>query len=226
MGELLKTEHLVRRHVMGDAAVTALDGVNLSFDEGERAAIVGRSGSGKSTLLQLLGGLDRPTSGEILVRGRRLSEAGDDELARYRRTQVGFVFQSFHLVPDLSARRNVELPLRLAGVSARDRARRADELLERVGLSARREHRPGQLSGGEQQRVAVARALAHDPPLLLADEPTGNLDSKTSGEILGLLQALAGKTLLVVTHDAALARAVAGRILSMSDGKVVSDERL
>jgi putative ABC transport system ATP-binding protein len=226
MAELVRTDRLTRRYVMGDGVLTALDGVSLSFEAGERAAVVGRSGSGKSTLLHLLGGLDRPTAGDVLVKGRRLAELSDDELALYRRTDVGFVFQSFNLVPVRTARENVELPLVLAGAPAGERRRKADALLERVGLSARRDHRPAELSGGEQQRVALARALVHDPPLLLADEPTGNLDSKTADEVLALLRGLDGKTILVVTHDRSLAGALGGRAVELHDGRVARDERL
>jgi putative ABC transport system ATP-binding protein len=225
MAELVRTDRLTRRYVMGDNVLSALDGVSLSFEPGEIAAIVGRSGSGKSTLLQLLGGLDRPTSGEIFVRGKRLAESSEDELALYRRQDVGFIFQFFNLVPTLTALQNVELPLVLAGLPKAERRRRAAELLERVGLGGRREHRPSQLSGGEQQRVAIARALIHDPPLLLADEPTGNLDSKTASEILDLLKTLAGKTILVVTHDRGLADTFTRRTVELRDGKVVADDR-
>ena len=225
MTELVRTEALTRRYVMGENVLSALDGVSLGFEQGEVAALVGRSGSGKSTFLQLLGGLDRPTSGNVLVRGRRLAESSEDELALYRRTEVGFIFQFFNLVASRSALQNVELPLVLAGVSKPERRRRAEALLERVGLAGRREHRPNQLSGGEQQRVAIARALVHDPPLLLADEPTGNLDSRTAGEILDLLRTLTGKTILVVTHDRSLADSFARRTVELRDGKVVADER-
>ena len=225
MTELVRTDRLTRRYLMGDAVVTALDGVSVALEEGETAAIVGRSGSGKSTLLHLLGGLDRPTSGEIYSRGRRLAELTDDDLALYRRRDVGFIFQFFNLVPALTAAQNVELPMTLAGVAPAERRTRAAELLDRVGLGARRTHRPSELSGGEQQRVAIARALVNDPPLVLADEPTGNLDSKTSAEILALLGGLAGKTIVVVTHDRALAASVARRTIEMMDGKVVTDDR-
>ena len=226
MPELVRTDRLTRRYVMGETVLSALDGITLSFEPGEVAAIVGRSGSGKSTLLQLLGGLDRPTSGEIFVRGKRLAESSEDELALYRRRDVGFIFQFFNLVPTLTALQNVELPLVLAGELPKpERRRRATELLERVGLGARREHRPSQLSGGEQQRVAIARALIHDPPLLLADEPTGNLDSKTASEILDLLRTLTGRTILVVTHDRGLADAFAQRTVELRDGKVMADDR-
>jgi putative ABC transport system ATP-binding protein len=225
MGELVRAERLTRRYVMGENVVTALEALDLSISEGERVAILGRSGSGKSTLLHLLGGLDRPTSGEAWVGGKRLAELSEDDLALYRRTGVGFVFQFFNLVPTLSALQNVELPLALAGVPRAERRRRAAELLDRVGLAARQGHRPSELSGGEQQRVSVARALVHDPPLLLADEPTGNLDSKTASDILALLQALDRKTILLVTHDRALAQSFAGRTIELLDGKKVSDER-
>jgi putative ABC transport system ATP-binding protein len=225
MPELVRTERLTRRYVMGETVLTALESVSLAFEEGERVAVVGRSGSGKSTCLNLLGGLDRPTSGDVFVRGRRLAELSDDALAEYRRTGVGFIFQFFNLVPALSALQNVELPMTLAGVPPPERQRRAGELLERVGLGGRVRHRPGELSGGEQQRVAIARALVNDPPLLLADEPTGNLDTKTSEEILGLLEGLSGKTILIVTHDRALARRAARRTVELVDGRVVSDER-
>jgi ABC-type lipoprotein export system ATPase subunit len=211
--------------VMGDSVLSALDGISLAFEPGEVAAIVGRSGSGKSTLLQLLGGLDRPTSGEVYVRGKALAESSEDELAFYRRREVGFIFQFFNLVPTLTALQNVEFPLTLAGVSKKERERRSAELLERVGLSSRRDHRPSQLSGGEQQRVAIARALVHDPPLLLADEPTGNLDSRTASEILDLLRTLGGKTILFVTHDRRLAEGFARRTVELCDGKVASDDR-
>jgi putative ABC transport system ATP-binding protein len=225
MTELVRTDVLTRRYVMGDNVLSALDGVSLSFEQGEIAAIVGRSGSGKSTLLQLLGGLDRPTSGNVVVRGKRLAECSEDELALYRRGEVGFIFQFFNLVATRTAIQNVELPLVLSGVPASERRGRAEALLERVGLTGRREHRPNQLSGGEQQRVAIARALVHDPPLLLADEPTGNLDSRTAGEILDLLRTLSGKTILVVTHDRSLADSFARRTVELRDGKVVADER-
>jgi putative ABC transport system ATP-binding protein len=202
--------------------------VTLAFDEGEMAAIVGRSGSGKSTLLNLIGGLDRPTSGEITAQGRRISERDDDELAAYRRQTVGFIFQFFNLVPTLSAQANIELPLVFAEASPAERGRKASELLGLVGLEARKDHRPAELSGGEQQRVAIARALANDAPILLADEPTGNLDTKTAGEVMDLLQRLNRErrlTVILVTHDRVLAESRCGRVIEMSDGKVVSDAR-
>jgi ABC-type lipoprotein export system ATPase subunit len=222
---LIAAEKVVKRYVLGDEAVTAVDGITVGFGPGGMTAVVGRSGSGKSTLLHLLGGLDRPTSGRIVARGRRLDELSDDELAEFRRTTVGFVFQSFQLLPGATAQRNVELPLVLAGVSPAERRIRAEKLLDRVGLLGRRNHRPTQLSGGEQQRVAIARALANDPPLLLCDEPTGNLDSRTSDDLIGLLGDLSrdGRTVILVTHDRALAEASCSRRLELSDGRVVTD---
>jgi putative ABC transport system ATP-binding protein len=225
MTEIARLDTLTRRYTMGETIVTALAGVTLALEEGEPTAIVGRSGSGKSTLLNLLGGLDRPTSGDVYVRGQRLSDLSDDALALHRRNVVGFVFQFFNLVPSLTAIQNVELPGLLAGMPGAERRRRAAELLDRVGLGPRRDHRPSELSGGEQQRVAIARALVNDPPLLLADEPTGNLDSKTSEEVLQILRGLGGRTIVLVTHDRGLARSFARRTLEMSDGKVISDER-
>jgi ABC-type lipoprotein export system ATPase subunit len=221
---LIAAENVVKRYVLGEEAVTAVAGVTLGFGPG-MSAVVGRSGSGKSTLLHLLGGLDRPTSGRIVSRGRRLDELSDDDLAEFRRTTVGFVFQSFQLLPGATAQRNVELPLVLAGLAPRERSKRAEQLLDRVGLLPRRGHRPSQLSGGEQQRVAVARALANDPPLLLCDEPTGNLDSRTATDLIDLLRGLAddGRTVVLVTHDAALAKSSCSRRVEMLDGKVVSD---
>jgi putative ABC transport system ATP-binding protein len=222
---LIAAENVVKRYVLGEEAVTAVDGITVGFGPGGMTAVVGRSGSGKSTLLHLLGGLDRPTSGRIVARGRRLDELSDDELAEYRRTTVGFVFQSFQLLPGATAQRNVELPLVLAGVAPAERRVRAEKLLDRVGLLGRRNHRPTQLSGGEQQRVAVARALANDPPVLLCDEPTGNLDSRTSDDLIGLLRDLArdGRTVILVTHDRALAEATCSRRVELSDGRVVTD---
>jgi len=225
MDPLVRVQSLTRRYLMGESVVTALDNVDLAFEKGELTAVVGRSGSGKSTLLHLLGGLDRPTCGEVWVGGRRLAELSNDDLAAYRRTGVGFVFQFFNLVPTLTALQNVELPMTLAGVAIAERRRRAAALIDRVGLTARGGHRPKELSGGEQQRVSVARALVNDPPLLLADEPTGNLDSKTAADILGLLKGLEGKTILMVTHDRSIARDFATRTVELSDGRKVNDER-
>ena len=224
---LIAAENVVKRYVLGDEVVTAVDQVSVSFGPGEMAAVVGRSGSGKSTLLHLLGGLDRPTSGRVFARGKRLDELSDDELAEFRRTTVGFVFQSFQLLPGATALRNVELPLLLAGKGPAERRARAEALLDRVGLLGRRNHRPSQLSGGEQQRVAIARALANDPPLILCDEPTGNLDSKTAADLVALLRGLVGdgRSVVLVTHDRALAESSCSRRVELSDGRVASDTR-
>lgn len=228
MTELLVAEKLTRRYVMGETVVSAVDGVDLVLHQGEITSIVGRSGSGKSTLLHLFGGLDRPTSGDISLDGRRMSELTDDELALLRRDKVGFIFQFFNLVPTRTAAQNVELPLVLAGVAPAERRERALKILERVGLAERSGHRPKEMSGGEQQRVAIARALVLDPPLLLADEPTGNLDTKTAGEIVELLHKIqegGGKTIVLVTHDRELADHATHRVIEMQDGKILEDRR-
>ena len=209
----------------GATAVRALDGVDLKVEKGAFVGIIGRSGSGKSTLLNVLGGLDRPTEGQVLVAGRSLMGRSPDELAAYRREVVGFIFQSFNLIPHLTALENVALPLALAGVGASERRRRATELLEKVHLGQRTTHKPAELSGGERQRVAIARALIHGPSLLLADEPTGNLDSKTAEEVMAILQALhrEGRTILLVTHDADRAERYCQRLVILEDGKVRED---
>ena len=209
---------------VGGRPVHALRGVTLSIAAGEYVAVMGPSGSGKSTLLSLLGGLDRPTEGSYRFEGRDVAALDDDELSRLRRVRIGFVFQSFHLVPRMTALENVALPLVLAGVAPAARLARAAEALESVGLSPRAEHRPDQLSGGERQRVCLARAVVTGPGLLLADEPTGNLDSASGAEIVGLLERLhsAGRTLLVVTHDANIG-ARAPRRVRLADGRVASD---
>ncbi len=217
---------LTKAYRMGGATVMALDGVTLSIEEGDFVAVVGRSGSGKSTFLHLLGGLDRPSGGEIRVKGEALSSKSPDQLAAYRRQSVGFVFQSFNLSTTMSALQNVELPLLLDGIGSWERRERARELLDAVGLDERRTHRPSQLSGGEQQRVAVARSLVNRPALLLADEPTGNLDSETAREVLELLQRMNVErkvTIVMVTHDRPTADQYARRVLEFSDGRVVSD---
>jgi putative ABC transport system ATP-binding protein len=211
----------------GKRRVVALDRVDLHVDQGELAAIVGPSGSGKSTLLNLIGGLDRPTAGEILIDGVRLNGASDDELTRIRRDKIGFIFQFFNLLPTLSCRENVALPLHLRGWPKKKTEARARELLELVGLGARLDHLPEELSGGERQRVAIARALAVYPPILLADEPTGNLDSRTGDEILSLIHDLhrrLGSTVLIVTHDAQIAASCPRRI-TLRDGRIVEDRR-
>jgi putative ABC transport system ATP-binding protein len=222
MDTVVRTVNLTRRYEMGDAFVDALRGVDLTVARGEFVALVGPSGSGKSTVLNLIGGLDRPTSGQVWINGTELSASDEQTLTRHRRRHVGFVFQSFNLLPRLTAEENVALPLMFSDVSERERRARACALLERVGLEQRLEHRPTQLSGGEQQRVAIARALVGEPTLLLADEPTGNLDTATGAEIMALLKKLnqeGGLTLLVVTHDAEVA-AFADRVVELRDGQV------
>jgi putative ABC transport system ATP-binding protein len=222
METVVRTVGLTRRYKMGDTQVDALRGVDLTVTRGEFVALVGPSGSGKSTVLNLIGGLDRPTSGQVWINGTELSASDERTLTRHRRQHVGFVFQSFNLLPRLTANENVALPLMFSGVPEKKRLARARELLERVGLGPRLTHRPTQLSGGEQQRVAIARALVGEPALLLADEPTGNLDSATGAEIMRLLKALNQEqdlTLLVVTHDPEIA-AFATRTVRLRDGKV------
>lgn len=210
-----------REYEMGKENVRALRGVDLEVNEGEVVALLGRSGSGKSTLLNVIGGLDRPTSGQVEVAGRELSTLSRDALSLYRRSLVGFIFQSFHLVPRLRAWENVSLPMIFAGHGHGERRKRGMEMLERVGLLERANHRPNQLSGGEQQRIAVARALINNPELLLCDEPTGNLDTATSDEIMKLITEThrEGKTVFIVTHDPEIAACHATRTLRMSDGK-------
>jgi len=215
------------RGLHGVQTVRAVDGVSLAIDAGELVAIVGPSGSGKSTLLNLLGALDRPDSGEIWLDGKPLSKLDDAERTLLRRERVGLIFQFFNLLPLLTALENVTLPLLLAGAPRSKAERRADELLERMGIGARREHTPDELSGGEMQRVAIARALSLRPPLLLADEPTGNLDSRSGAEVLELLRETAresGCAVLMVTHDPRAA-AVTDRILEFEDGRLVGERR-
>lgn len=222
---IIKLVALGRQYRMGPNFVSAVAGVDLDIARGEAVALVGPSGSGKSTLLNLLGGLDRPTSGEIWVDGENIAKSSARRLVEHRKRRIGFVFQSFNLLAYRTALENVEVPLMLSGLAGKERRARARELLEQVGLGARTGHRPSQLSGGEQQRVAVARALANKPQILLADEPTGNLDSATGTEVMHLLRDLnkQGLTLILVTHDMAVA-AYADRIVRLRDGKVVSIE--
>jgi putative ABC transport system ATP-binding protein len=219
---LITTTALARSYQMGKTSVAALRGVDLTVQAGEFVALVGPSGSGKSTLLHLIGGLVRPTAGEVWVHGLELGRSSDTQLVAYRRDTLGFIFQSFNLLPIKSAWENVAVPLMLAGAPVAQRKARAIEILGQLGLAARADHRPSELSGGEQQRVAIARALANRPRLLLADEPTGNLDSRTGGEIMALLQRLVrdeGLTMLLVTHDMGVAR-FADRIVHLRDGQV------
>jgi len=224
-GAAIRTEQVHRHYRMGPAVIRAVDGITLGIGQGELVALLGSSGSGKSTLLNLIAGLDRPTSGAVHVEGRNLAEMTSEELARYRRHTVGMVFQAFNLVPSMTLEENVELPLRFAEVERSERAARVREAVERVRLAARLAHRPSELSGGEQQRAALARALVNRPSILLADEPTGNLDSRTGEEILNLIAELnqSGMTVVMVTHERALAERYAHRILFLSDGKLVND---
>ena len=220
---LIRAEGLARRYQMGKTEVNALRGVDLTILSGEFVALVGPSGSGKSTLLHLIGGLVRPTAGSITVNGLELGRSSDRQLVNYRRDTLGFVFQNFNLLPIKRAWENVAVPLMLAGMPLAQRKARALTILDQVGLAHRAEHRPSELSGGEQQRVAIARALANRPRLLLADEPTGNLDSHTGAEILALLQSLVrneGLTLLLVTHDLGIA-GYADRLITLRDGMIV-----
>jgi putative ABC transport system ATP-binding protein len=222
----IELRRLTRRLPSGDRTLTILDAVDLAIPPGEFAAVLGPSGSGKSTLLALMAGLDRPTSGEVLIDGAPIQSMSEDELALLRRRKVGFVFQTFQLLGNLTARENVLLPLELAG--RRDAGTRAAELLASVGLADRGHHYPSQLSGGEQQRVALARAFAAEPPILLADEPTGNLDSATGKRVLEILLDLKrrqGTTLVLVTHDPAVA-ALADRLVHLKDGRVERTEAL
>jgi putative ABC transport system ATP-binding protein len=223
----LQVRGLCKEHGQGQALVRAVDDVDLDVPAGQMLAVMGPSGCGKSTLLHMLGGLERPTRGEVWLAGRRIDTVSERRLARLRRRSVGFVFQSFHLVEELSAAENVELPALLAGRSPRAARRRAAVLLERVGLAERARHLPRELSGGQRQRVAIARALVNEPPVLLADEPTGNLDSAATADVLRLFDGLraAGQTVVIVTHDARIA-AVADRLVSMRDGTFVDDTRL
>src|SRR5262249_24693510 len=224
----LQLDRVSRHYTLGSSAIRAVDDVSLTIRPGECVALLGSSGSGKSTLLNLMAGLDRPTSGAIHADGRNLAELSSLELARYRRNTVGMVFQSFNLLPRMTLAENVELPLLLAEVDRAERATRVAEALERVKLDKRTEHRPAELSGGEQQRTAIARALVNRPKILFADEPTGNLDSATGETILNLLleiQASLGMTIIMVTHERPLAEKFATRLAIMGDGRLLSDGR-
>ena len=224
MAAIIRTEDLQKvfgRHVR------ALDGVSLSVEEGEYVTVTGRSGSGKSTLMNIIGCLDTPTSGKYLLDGISVEVMGDNDLAQIRNKKIGFVFQTFNLLPRTDALKNVELPLIYAGISARERHKKARELLENVGLGDRTNHNPSELSGGQRQRVAIARALVNDPAIILADEPTGNLDSKAGEEIMQIFSELhsKGATIILVTHERYVAE-FADRIIHLFDGKVVSDENV
>jgi len=221
---LIETKDLWKSYVMGSETIHALRGVNITIERGEYVAIMGPSGSGKSTLMNLIGCLDTPSKGSYLLNNKQVSQMNDDELARIRNEEIGFVFQTFNLLPRATALHNVELPLVYAGVTGKDRADRANQALAKVDLLDRKTHRPNELSGGQRQRVAIARALVNNPSILLADEPTGNLDSKTGEEIMGLFAKLhqGGNTIVLVTHEADIA-AHAHRVIYVRDGQVEKD---
>ena len=223
---LIDTQDIWKTYVMGSEEIHALRGLTIGIERGEYVAIMGPSGSGKSTLMNLIGCLDTPTRGSYLLNGKQVSQMNDNELARIRNQEIGFVFQTFNLLPRASALQNVELPLVYAGIQGKDRAQRARAALDKVELTSRMGHRPNELSGGQRQRVAIARALVNNPSILLADEPTGNLDSKTGNEIMALFARLheAGNTIVLVTHEADIA-AYAHRTIHIRDGKVEKDVR-
>jgi len=228
MPELISVENLIKIYQLGETQVHALRGVSLSIQRGEFVAIMGASGSGKSTLMNILGCLDRPTRGRFLLDQNDVSSLGKDQLAQIRNKKIGFVFQNFNLLSRTSALENVELPLYYNGTTAKDRRRRAQEALRMLGLEGREHHIPSQLSGGQQQRVAIARALVNNPALILADEPTGNLDTRTSLEIMEIFQNLnqdSRITILIVTHEPDIA-AYAGRHIQFRDGKVIADKQV
>lgn len=226
MSKVIEIRQITRDFPLGNEVVKVLKGIDLDIDRGEYVAIMGPSGSGKSTLMNLLGCLDTPTSGTYILNGKDASQMGDDELAEIRNKEIGFVFQTFNLLPRTTALENVALPMIYAGYSKTDRKKRAEEVLTNVGLGDRMDHKPNQLSGGQRQRVAVGRALVNKPSIILADEPTGNLDSKTSLEIMNLFDEIhaAGNTVILVTHEEEVAEH-AHRIIRLRDGIIESDER-
>lgn len=225
MAEVIRLVDIVKSYIMGDSVVHALDHVNVQIGKGEFTSIMGPSGSGKSTMMNILGCLDRPTSGHYFLRGRDIAGYNDDELAHTRNAEIGFVFQNFNLLPKLTAQVNVALPLVYAGINEEERMVRAARALESVGLGNRLDHKPNEMSGGQRQRVAIARALVNNPAIIMADEPTGNLDTKSSYEIMDIFKAMndEGKTIVMVTHEPDIAQQTK-RILVMRDGKLVSDE--
>ena len=223
---VIELKDIVKSYAMGDTTVYALNHLTVSFEKGKFTSIVGPSGSGKSTLMNVLGCLDRPTSGEYILEGKNIARYTDDELAHTRNARIGFVFQSFNLLSRLSAVDNVALPLIYAGVDLKERTERAEKALTEVGLGARLYHKPNEMSGGQRQRVAIARALINDPAIIMADEPTGNLDTKSTLEIIDIFEKLnhMGKTVIMVTHEPELAD-MTQRILTIRDGKLIKDER-
>ena len=225
MAEVIRLVDIVKSYIMGDSIVHALDHVNVSIGDGEFTSIMGPSGSGKSTMMNILGCLDRPTSGHYFLRGRDIAGYDDNELAHTRNAEIGFVFQNFNLLPKLTAQVNVALPLVYAGVPEEERMERAAKALDAVGLGNRLDHKPNEMSGGQRQRVAIARALVNNPAIIMADEPTGNLDTKSSYEIMDIFKAMndEGKTIVMVTHEPDIAEQTK-RILVMRDGRLVSDE--
>ena len=225
MAEVIRLVDIVKSYIMGDSVVHALDHVNVQIGEGEFTSIMGPSGSGKSTMMNILGCLDRPTSGHYFLRGRDIAGYNDDELAHTRNAEIGFVFQNFNLLPKLTAQVNVALPLVYAGINEEERMVRAARALDSVGLGNRLDHKPNEMSGGQRQRVAIARALVNNPAIIMADEPTGNLDTKSSYEIMDIFKAMndEGKTIVMVTHEPDIAQQTK-RILVMRDGRLVSDE--
>ncbi len=227
MEQLIEMKQMYKIYGEGESQVRALDGVDLTIGRGEMAAIVGQSGSGKSTLMNMVGCLDIPTKGEYYLEGTNVASLSDEALSQIRNREIGFVFQGFNLIPSLNALENVELPLLYRGMKSEERRRLAKEALERVGLSNRMTHRPAQMSGGQQQRVAIARAIAARPPIILADEPTGNLDSRSGSEVIDILRELwqEGRTVILITHDSAIA-ALAGRQIHIVDGKICEDVRI
>jgi len=226
-GIVIRTYDLKKTYIMGDQVINAVNGADITIKRGEYVAIMGPSGSGKSTLMNLIGCLDTPTSGEYFINGSLVSTMSDDELARIRNKEIGFVFQSFNLLPRASALHNVELPLIYSGMPQKERLERAKLCLQQVDLGQRMNHKPNELSGGQRQRVAVARALVNNPSILLADEPTGNLDSNTSVEIMALFERLysQGNTIILVTHELEVAQH-AHRIIFVRDGKIEKDEKI
>jgi putative ABC transport system ATP-binding protein len=223
----IQTENLCRHYKMGETLIRAVDGISLQVRSGEFAALLGTSGSGKSSLLNLIAGLDHPTSGTVIVQGNNLAALSREELAKYRLRTVGMVFQSFNLIPSMTLLENVELPMRFAEVDRDKRGGLAEEALRRVGLLARKRHRPTELSGGEQQRASLARALINKPQVLLADEPTGNLDSRTGTEIMNFIREFnetMGMTVVMVTHERSLAERYARRMIFLADGKLIDDQ--